>query len=150
MVNPMTYCSNCGEKLPKDALFCPKCGTKAATVAGASAGTPSDEMREAFTRMSHEMEKAFSIAAKEVQEAFQTARNNIQKTSTKNPLPARTAEKKTWATLFTAQNAANNCQLHKRRKSPKKTPKRLKTDSCSQIPVHSAFQSINKGGGCLR
>jgi predicted amidophosphoribosyltransferase len=86
MVNPMTYCHNCGEKLPKDALFCPKCGTKAATVAGASAGTPSDEMREAFTRMSQEMEKAFSIAAKEVQEAFQTARTNIQKNLYKEPI----------------------------------------------------------------
>jgi uncharacterized membrane protein YvbJ len=75
----MTYCSNCGEKLPKDALFCPKCGTKAAMAAGASAGTPSDDMREAFTKMSQELEKAFNVAAKEIQEAFQTARTNIQK-----------------------------------------------------------------------
>ena len=82
----MTYCSNCGERLPKDALFCPKCGTKASTVTGTGTGTPSDEMREAFTRMSQEMEKAFSIAAKEVQEAFQTARNNIQKNIYTEPI----------------------------------------------------------------
>ena len=45
------------------------------------AGTapPSDEVRDAFNRMSVEMEKAFNIAAKEIHEAFQVARKNIQK-----------------------------------------------------------------------
>lgn len=123
----MTYCSNCGEKLPKDAFFCPKCGTKAATVAGASATAPSDEMKEAFTRMSQEMEKAFNVAAKEIQEAFQTARSNIQKTLYKEPvicpncgeknlssseycfkcgtrLAAKQAEKKTKEDTLTPQN----------------------------------------------
>jgi uncharacterized membrane protein YvbJ len=76
----LAYCSNCGEKLPEDAFFCPKCGTKTPKGAEAKAPSPSDEVREAFNRMSQELEKAFSIAAKEMQEAFQTARNNIQKT----------------------------------------------------------------------
>ncbi len=79
----MTYCINCGEELPKDALFCSKCGAKAGT---GTATTPSDEMRETLTRMSHEMEKAFTIAAREMQEAFKVARNNIQKTIYKEPV----------------------------------------------------------------
>ena len=82
----MAYCSNCGEKLSKDALFCPKCGIKTVKGTESNAAAPSDEMREAFTRMSQEMEKAFSIAAKEIQEAFQTARSNIQKTLYKEPV----------------------------------------------------------------
>ncbi len=82
----MGYCSNCGQKLSEDALFCPKCGTKATVGVGASAATPSDEVRDAFLRMSQEMEKAFNVAAKELQEAFQIARNNIQRTINKEPV----------------------------------------------------------------
>jgi ribosomal protein L40E len=82
----MEYCSNCGEKLPKDAYFCPKCGTK--TVGGVEANAPfaSDEMRQAFAKMSTEIEKAFAVAAKEIQIAFQTARENIQKSTSKEPI----------------------------------------------------------------
>jgi uncharacterized membrane protein YvbJ len=76
----MVYCHNCGEKLPENALFCPKCGTKTVQGMQASATSPSDDLRDAFNRMSQEMEKAFGMAAKELQEAFQIARNNIQKT----------------------------------------------------------------------
>src|SRR4030042_770101 len=75
----MAYCSNCGEKLPKDAYFCPKCGTKAVKGTEASVQTPTDDLREAFAKMSQELEKAFAVAAAEMQEAFQTARKNIQK-----------------------------------------------------------------------
>lgn len=82
----MEYCSNCGEKLTKDALFCPKCGTKTVQGVATNAAAPSDEMREALTKMSQEMEKAFNIAAKEIQAAFQTARSNIQKTLYKEPV----------------------------------------------------------------
>jgi len=84
----MSYCSNCGEKLPKSAFFCPKCGTKTALGTGtnASGPTPSEEMRQAFAKMSTEIEKAFGIAAKEIQTAFQTARENIQKSMQKEPL----------------------------------------------------------------
>jgi len=71
----MTFCSRCGKRLPQDAEFCPKCGTKAGTSA-----RPSDEMKETLTRMSQEMEKAFLIAAREMQEAFKSARKNIQET----------------------------------------------------------------------
>jgi len=82
----MEYCSNCGEKLPKDAYFCPRCGTKTKLGAEANAPTPSDEMRQAFAKMSVELEKAFNVAAKEIQTAFQTARENVQKSMQKEPI----------------------------------------------------------------
>jgi uncharacterized membrane protein YvbJ len=81
----MVYCSNCGKEIPKDALFCSNCGTKVRTEAP-SATSPSDEMRDALTKMSMEMEKAFSVAAKQVQEAFNTARENVKKTVYKEPI----------------------------------------------------------------
>jgi predicted amidophosphoribosyltransferase len=82
----MAYCINCGEKLTKEALYCARCGVKAAENVKAGNAAPSDEMREALTRMSHEMEKAFTIAAKEIQDAFQTAKINVQKTLYKEPV----------------------------------------------------------------
>jgi len=81
----MAYCSNCGEKLPKDAYFCPKCGTKALKGVEANISAPSDELREAFAEMSQELEKAFAVAAKEMQAAFQTARENILQSLYKEP-----------------------------------------------------------------
>jgi ribosomal protein L40E len=82
----MTFCSNCGEKIPKDAIFCPKCGTKTPKGVETNAPTPSDEMRQAFAKMSTELEKAFTVAAHEIQEAFQTARQNIQQSMQKEPV----------------------------------------------------------------
>jgi predicted amidophosphoribosyltransferase len=79
----MEYCANCGEKLPKDALFCPKCGTPTTLGTASNVSWPSEEMRQAFAKMSVEIEKAFAVAAKEIQVAFQTARENVQK-STQN------------------------------------------------------------------
>jgi ribosomal protein L40E len=52
----------------------------------ANGAAPSDEVREAFARMSQELEKAFAVAAKEIQAAFQTARENIQQSFYKEPL----------------------------------------------------------------
>jgi uncharacterized membrane protein YvbJ len=75
----MAYCHSCGEKLPSGALFCPKCGAKTIAGAEANAATPSEEVREAFNRMSVEMEKAFNIAVREMQQAFQTAKGNVEK-----------------------------------------------------------------------
>ena len=73
----MAFCQNCGEKLPKDSNFCPKCGVKTAQGTERQTPTPSDEMRQAFAKMSIELEKAFAIASKEIQVAFQTARENV-------------------------------------------------------------------------
>jgi uncharacterized membrane protein YvbJ len=79
------YCSNCGEKLSEDALFCPKCGIKTIKGVEAGASTISDELKETFTKMSKELEKAFSVAAKEINAAFQTASVNIKKSLQKEP-----------------------------------------------------------------
>ena len=97
----MEYCSNCGEKLPKDANFCPRCGTKTMKGVETNAPTPSDEMRQAFAKMSTEVEKAFTIAAKEIQSAFQTARANIQQSLQKEPVTCpNCGEKNTGDSLF--------------------------------------------------
>jgi ribosomal protein L40E len=82
VINLVYYCYNCGKELPEGAIYCTKCGTRT-VLGGQSVNTPSDEMRETFTKMSQEMEHAFSLAAKELQEAFQTARTHIQKTASK-------------------------------------------------------------------
>jgi ribosomal protein L40E len=82
----MAYCSNCGEKLPKDALFCAKCGTKTIKGVETNAPGPSDEMKEAFAKMSRELEKAFTVAAKEINAAFQTASENIKKSMQGEPV----------------------------------------------------------------
>ena len=82
----MSYCSNCGEKLPENALFCPKCGTKTAKGVKSNVPGTSDELKAAFARMSIELEKAFSVAAKEINAAFQTASENIQKSVREEPV----------------------------------------------------------------
>jgi uncharacterized membrane protein YvbJ len=94
----MAFCHNCGEKLPEDALFCPKCGTKTDIGKAKNASSPSDEMRDAFVKMSQEMEKAFNIAAKEVQEAFQTARKNVERSIYKEPSVCSNCGEKNTAT----------------------------------------------------
>ena len=75
----MAYCSKCGEHIPDDALFCPKCGAKTLKGVEANIPGPSDELKAAFAKMSRELEKAFSVAVKEINAAFQTANENIQK-----------------------------------------------------------------------
>lgn len=75
----MVYCSNCGGKLPEDAIFCPNCGVKAVRTVETVTPPIQDELKEAFNKMSQELEKAFAVAAKEISEAFQAASENIKK-----------------------------------------------------------------------
>jgi ribosomal protein L40E len=75
------FCSKCGEKLPEDAYFCPKCGVKTRRGAEAGVTTPLDELGQAFSRMGQEMEKAFSKAADEIHGAFKTARKNVREST---------------------------------------------------------------------
>jgi predicted amidophosphoribosyltransferase len=82
----MAYCSNCGEKLPDTALFCPKCGTRTVKGVETNVPGPSDELKAAFSKMSVELEKAFSVAVKEINAAFQTANANIQRSIKKEKI----------------------------------------------------------------
>jgi ribosomal protein L40E len=91
----MTFCTNCGENLPKEANFCPKCGWKAQLGVDSNVHSASDEFRESMTKMSIELEKAFNVAAKEIQKAFQTAKNNIQEATTTNKEPTTTNKEPT-------------------------------------------------------
>lgn len=112
----MVYCSNCGKEIPKDASFCPKCGTKVVTDETIPTATPTDEMRDALTRMSIEMEKAFNIAAKQVQEAFKTAKDNVQKTIYKETIICANCEEKNPANAsycFKCGNKLPNAQPSK-------------------------------------
>ena len=74
----MAYCSNCGEKIPDDACFCPKCGTKTLKGKSANAPYPADELRDAFYNVGVELEKAFNVAARETHAAIQRVRDNLQ------------------------------------------------------------------------
>lgn len=81
----MVYCSNCGEKIPDDAYFCPKCGAKTPIGKAAKATYPTDELQDAFYRVGVELERAFNIAAHETHAAFKKARENMQqKTASKS------------------------------------------------------------------
>ena len=76
------------QKIPDDAYFCLKCGTKTPVGKAAKAMYPSDELRDAFYKVGVELERAFTLAANETQPAFKKAR---RKTCSKNPSrPART------------------------------------------------------------
>jgi ribosomal protein L40E len=74
----MAYCSHCGEKLPDDALFCPKCGTKTLKGKASNVTYPSDELQDAFYKVGVELERAFSIAAHETHQAIKKASASMQ------------------------------------------------------------------------
>jgi RNA polymerase subunit RPABC4/transcription elongation factor Spt4 len=81
----MVFCSKCGNKLPEDSYFCPKCGVRTQKGIEAGVSTPAEELREAFSKMGQEMEKAFAVASKEIQEAFKTARERIRQSVGEEP-----------------------------------------------------------------
>jgi ribosomal protein L40E len=74
----MAFCSKCGEKVPEEAYFCPKCGFRTRKGVEAGVATPVEDMREAFARMEKELEKAFTTTSKEVQKAFKTATDSVK------------------------------------------------------------------------
>lgn len=89
----MRFCSKCGEKLPEDAYFCPRCGARTRKGIEAGVTTPLNELGEAFSRAGQELEKAFSRAAVEIREAFRTARKNVRE-STGREVVCKSCEEK--------------------------------------------------------
>jgi ribosomal protein L40E len=81
----LVYCSNCGEKIPDDAYFCPKCGTKTPKGKASNVTYPSDELRDAFYKVGIELERAFTMAAHETHQAIKKASKNNQQKTTPDP-----------------------------------------------------------------
>jgi len=100
----MAYCSNCGEKLAEEALFCPKCGTKTKKGVQTKVSASSEEFRETINKMGQELEKAFTVAAKDIHEAFQTAQHEktYRSQRTRNQSVVLTVARQTQTTLFSA------------------------------------------------
>lgn len=70
------FCSKCGEELPENANFCPRCGARTRRGIEAGISTPWQELKKSLSKMGKEMEKAFSMAAEEVEKAFRTIRES--------------------------------------------------------------------------
>ncbi|MEM2094212.1 MAG: zinc ribbon domain-containing protein [Candidatus Bathyarchaeia archaeon] len=75
----MVYCTKCGEKLPEEANFCPKCGVRTPRGRETNAPFPVENLREALASAGKEVEKAFQIALKEIEKAFKEAQEEIKK-----------------------------------------------------------------------
>jgi uncharacterized OB-fold protein len=82
----MAFCSDCGEKLPEKAYFCPKCGKRTPSGAKAGISTPWEDLRGTFSKMGEEIENAFSIAGKEMEKAFKIARDKIVEATSSEPI----------------------------------------------------------------
>lgn len=73
-------------KLPEDAYFCPKCGTRTDKGAEAGAHYPQEELRETFSKIGEELEKAFTVAGKEIEKAFSRAKESFRETKGKKAI----------------------------------------------------------------
>ena len=93
----MAFCTHCGEKLPDDANFCTKCGFRTKQGIEAHVPLPTEDWREAFSKMGIEMEKAFQTAAKEIQKAFKTAREDLKEPKNRQAVICKNCGKKNTA-----------------------------------------------------
>jgi uncharacterized membrane protein YvbJ len=82
----MVYCTKCGNKVSDDDYFCSNCGASTRKGVDVRASVPTEELRDAFSKMGEEMEKAFSVAAREVRDAFGTATENIRGSTSKQTM----------------------------------------------------------------
>ncbi len=84
----MVYCADCGETLPENASYCPKCGVRTRIGADIGAIEPRESIRQAFLEAGRELERAFIIATEEVRKAFAEAREDLEKTqkTSKEPI----------------------------------------------------------------
>jgi uncharacterized membrane protein YvbJ len=90
----MVFCSNCGEKLPDDANFCTKCGFRTKHGVEAGVSVPTEDLREAFSKMGVELEKAFQTAAKEVQKAVKNVREDYREYRRGQPITCKSCGEK--------------------------------------------------------
>lgn len=109
----MTYCSHCGEKIPEDAYFCPKCGNKTVKGLQENAPSPSDELKDAFYKVGLELERAFNIAARETHAAYVKARENMQKTSQPEPVICSNCGTKNPSKSIFCSNCGKKIELKK-------------------------------------
>ncbi len=79
----MGFCSKCGEKLPDDAVFCPRCGLKIAITEPAETSTLTEEWRQTLARLGETMDKALATATKEMEKAYRSTREAMRETFTK-------------------------------------------------------------------
>ena len=82
----MVFCSKCGEELPEEAYFCPKCGVRTKKGEEAGISTVWEEMKETLSKVGEEFEKALSLAASEMEKAFKTARDSIRESTKREPI----------------------------------------------------------------
>jgi len=90
----MVFCSNCGEKLPDDANFCTKCGFKTKHGVEAGVSFPTEDVREAFSRIGVELEKAFQTAAKEIQKAVRNVKEEHREPRRGQPVVCKSCGEK--------------------------------------------------------
>jgi len=104
----LVYCANCGEKVPDEANFCPKCGTKTPKGKGANVLYPTNQLTDAFYNVGLELEKAFNMAARETHSAIQRARGNLaappRNTQTQTVVCPKCGSKNLCGAIF-----CNNC-----------------------------------------
>lgn len=77
----MVFCSKCGERLPENAYFCPRCGVKTIKGVEANVSMPYGDM---FLEIGREMEKAFLVASEEMKKAFEKAREEIKRVTNRD------------------------------------------------------------------
>jgi ribosomal protein L40E len=83
----LVFCSNCSEKLPENANFCPKCGAR--TRKGAETGVSPPwkiYLQDDLSKIEKEVEKAISAASTEMEKALRAMREEIRETTTLEPL----------------------------------------------------------------
>lgn len=71
------FCSKCGEQLPENANFCPRCGARTKRGIETGISTPWEDLKDSLSKMGQQIEQAFSIAAEEVDKAFTSVRESM-------------------------------------------------------------------------
>jgi predicted amidophosphoribosyltransferase len=76
----MVFCAKCGETIPENANFCPKCGVKTSKGKEANISPPWEDV---FSEVGEAIKNALSIAGREIEKAFKTAKEGIRNATTK-------------------------------------------------------------------